>query len=133
MAREKMLDLVEVVPTAVPPVCRILDFKKFIYEQKKKFKEAKKKQRQTQLKEIRLTPEISELDYSFKKAHVEDFLKEGHRVKVSVSFRGREMLHKERGYGLIQKLIAEVSALAKVEKSPREEGRFLNVILVPQQ
>jgi translation initiation factor IF-3 len=128
-----MLDLVEVVPTANPPVCRILDFKKFLYEQKKKFKEAKKKQRQTQLKEIRLTPGISQHDYDFKKSHVEEFLKEGHRVKVSVGFRGREMLHKERGYTILQQLINDLGALAKVEKSPREEGRFLNVILVPQQ
>ncbi|OQB73518.1 MAG: Translation initiation factor IF-3 [candidate division TA06 bacterium ADurb.Bin131] len=131
MAKERLMDLVEIVPNANPPVCRILDFKKFLYEQKKKEKEAKKKQKSIQIKEIRLRPEISEHDYNFKKQHIEEFLREGYRVKVSVSFRGREILHKERGYNVLQKLIADLGPLAKIEKSPHEEGRFLNVILIP--
>jgi len=131
MAKERLMDLVELVPNANPPVCRILDFKRFLYEQKKKEKEAKKKQKAVQMKEIRLRPEISEHDYNFKKQHIEDFLKQGHRVKVSVAFRGREILHKERGYSILQKLINDLGPIAKVERSPREEGRFLNVILIP--
>jgi len=131
MAKERLMDLVEIVPNANPPVCRILDFKRFLYEQKKKEKEARKKQKSIQMKEIRLRPEISEHDYNFKKQHIEDFLKEGHRVKVSVAFRGREILHKERGYNILKKLISDLGPLAKVEKSPHEEGRFLNVILIP--
>ncbi|MCM8758744.1 MAG: translation initiation factor IF-3 [Candidatus Omnitrophica bacterium] len=131
MAKDRLMDLVEIVPNANPPVCRILDFKRFLYEQKKKEKEAKKRQRATQMKEIRLRPEISEHDYNFKKQHIEEFLKEGHRVKVSVAFKGREILHKERGYKILQKLINDLGPIAKVEKSPHEEGRFLNVIIIP--
>lgn len=131
MAKERLMDLVEIVPNTNPPVCRILDFKRFLYEQKKKEKEAKKKQRATQMKEIRLRPEISEHDYNFKKQHIEEFLKEGHRVKVSVAFKGREILHKERGYRILQRLINDLGSVAKVEKSPQEEGRFLNVIIIP--
>jgi translation initiation factor IF-3 len=131
MAKERLMDLVEIVPNANPPVCRILDFKKFVYEQKKKEKEAKKKQKTTQMKEIRLSPSISEHDYNFKKQHIEEFLKEGHRVKIFVAFKGREILHKELGYKLLQKLINDLGPIAKVEKSPHEEGRFLNVIVIP--
>ncbi|MGB9641846.1 MAG: translation initiation factor IF-3 [Candidatus Ratteibacteria bacterium] len=131
MAKERLMDLVELVPNANPPVCRILDFKRFLYEQKKKEKETRKKQKTVQMKEIRLRPEISEHDYNFKKQHIEDFLKQGHRVKVSISFKGREILHKERGYSILQKLINDLGPIAKVERSPREEGRFLNVILIP--
>lgn len=131
MAKEQLMDLVEIVPNANPPVCRILDFKRFLYEQKKKEKEARKKQKSTQMKEIRLRPEISEHDYNFKKEHIQNFLKQGHRVKISVAFRGREILHKERGYSILQKLISDLGSLAKVEKSPHEEGKFLNVIIIP--
>lgn len=131
IAKERLMDLVEIVPNAKPPVCRILDFKKFLYEQKKKEKEAKKKQKSTQMKEVRFGPEISEHDYNFKKNHIEEFLKEGHRVKVTVAFKGREILHKERGYNILQKLINDLGPVAKVEKSPYEEGRFLSVIIIP--
>lgn len=131
IAKERLMDLVEIVPNAKPPVCRILDFKKFLYEQKKKEKEAKKKQKSTQMKEVRFGPEISEHDYNFKKNHIEEFLKEGHRVKVTVTFKGREILHKERGYNILQKLINDLGQVAKVEKSPYEEGRFLSVIIIP--
>ncbi|MCM8825320.1 MAG: translation initiation factor IF-3 [Candidatus Omnitrophica bacterium] len=131
LAKEKLMDLVEIVPNANPPVCRILDFKRFLYEQKKKEKEARKKQKATQMKEIRLRPEISEHDYRFKKQHIEEFLKEGHRVKISVSFKGREILHKERGYNILQRLINDLGPIAKVEKSPHEEGRSLNIIIIP--
>ncbi|MCM8764235.1 MAG: translation initiation factor IF-3 [Candidatus Omnitrophica bacterium] len=131
MAKEKLMDLVEIVSNTNPPVCRILDFKRFLYEQKKKEKEAKKKQKATQMKEIRMGPEISEHDYRFKKQHIEEFLKEGHRVKISVAFKGREILHKERGYNILQKLINDLGPIARVDKGPHEEGRFLSVIIIP--
>ncbi|HOJ41007.1 MAG TPA: translation initiation factor IF-3, partial [bacterium] len=119
MAQEKMLDLVEIVPTASPPICRLMDYKKFLYEQKKKEKELRKKQRLMILKEIRMTPETSEHDYQFKKQHIEEFLKEGHRVKVTIFYKGREILHKERGYQLLERIVKDVSAVGKVERPAR--------------
>ncbi len=130
-AREKDLDLVEIVPNASPPVCRIMDLKKFLYEQKKKEKEIKKKQKASQTKEIRFTPETSEHDYKFKKQHVESFLKEGHRVKVTIFYKGREILHKERGYQYLEKLTRELTSLGKIERPPKMEGSRLSVIFIP--
>ncbi|MCX8083006.1 MAG: translation initiation factor IF-3 [bacterium] len=130
-ARERELDLVEIVPTASPPVCRIMDLNKFLYEQKKKEKEIKKRQRIIQTKEIRFTPETSEHDYKFKKQHVEEFLKEGHRVKVTIFYKGREIMHKERGYQLLERLTKELSATGKVERPPKLEGPRLSVTLIP--
>lgn len=130
MARDKDCDLVEIV-SSNPPVCRIMDFKKFLYEQKKKEKEVRKKQRQSQLKEIRLTPEISEHDYIFKKNHIEDFLKEGHKVRVTIIFKGRGFIHKDRGYQVLEKLTKEVSSIGKVDRAPRFQGRGLSVTVIP--
>lgn len=121
----------EIVPTASPPVCRIMDLNKFIYEQKKKEKELKKKQKVTQTKEIRFTPETSEHDYRFKKQHVEDFLKEGHRVKVTIFYKGREIMHKERGYQLLERLTKELADTGKVERPPKLEGPRLSVTFIP--
>lgn len=121
----------EIVPTASPPVCRIMDLNKFIYEQKKKEKEIKKKQKVTQTKEIRFTPETSEHDYRFKKQHVEDFLKEGHRVKVTIFYKGREIMHKERGYQLLERLTKELADTGKVERPPKLEGSRLSVTFIP--
>ena len=121
----------EIVPTASPPVCRIMDLNKFIYEQKKKEKEIKKKQKVTQTKEIRFTPETSEHDYRFKKQHVEDFLKEGHRVKVTIFYKGREIMHKERGYQLLERLTKELADTGKVERPPKLEGPRLSVTFIP--
>lgn len=131
IAREKNLDLVEIVPDASIPVCRILDFKKFLFEQKKKEKEIRKKQRVTQTKEIRFTPDISEHDYKFKKEHIENFLKEGHRVKVSIFYKGRVILHKERGYELMERLIKELSNYGKIDRAPKLEGQRLSVTFIP--
>lgn len=131
IAREKNLDLVEIVPDKDVPVCRILDFKRFLYEQKKKEKEIKKKQKILQTKEIRFTPETSEHDYKFKKQHIENFLKEGHRVKVSVFYKGREILYKERGYVLLERLIKELSQYGKVDRAPKLEGVRLSVTFIP--
>ncbi|MCM8760214.1 MAG: translation initiation factor IF-3 [Candidatus Omnitrophica bacterium] len=121
----------EIVPTASPPVCRIMDINKFLYEQKKKEKEIKKKQKVFQTKEIRLTPETSEHDYKFKKQHVEDFLKEGHRVRVTIFYKGREIIHKERGYQLLERLTKEIADTGKVERPPKLEGPRLSVIFIP--
>ena len=131
IAKGQNLDLVEIVPNASPPVCRIMDFKKFLYEQKKKEKEIKKKRKTTQLKEIRFTPTTSEHDYKFKKHHIENFLKEGNRVKVIVFFKGRAILHKEKGYELIEKLINDLRDIGKVEISPKMEGNRLSVTFIP--
>jgi len=131
IAREKNLDLVEIVPNASPPICRLMDFKKFLYEQKKKEKELRKKQRARQQKEIRLTPEISEHDYKFKKKHIENFLKEGHRVKVTVIFKGRGIIHKERGYRILERLTKELTEIGKVERTPKLEGKRLSITFIP--
>jgi translation initiation factor IF-3 len=131
IAQEQDLDLVEIVPTSSPPVCRVMDYKKFLYEQKKKEKELKKKQKISQLKGIRFTPEISEHDYKFKKQHVEDFLKEGYRVKVTIFYKGREILHKERGYQMLERLTKELASYGKIEFRPKLEGKYLTVTLVP--
>ncbi|MCM8820781.1 MAG: translation initiation factor IF-3 [Candidatus Omnitrophica bacterium] len=130
-ARERELDLVEIVPNASPPVCRIMDLNKFLYEQKKKEKEIKKKQKVFQTKEIRFTPETSEHDYRFKRQHVEDFLKEGHRVKVIIFYKGREIIHKERGYQLLERLTKELADTGKVERPPKLEGPRLSVTFIP--
>ena len=108
-----------------------MDLNKFLYEQKKKEKEIKKKQRITQTKEIRFTPETSEHDYRFKRQHVEDFLKEGHRVKVTIFYKGREIMYKERGYQLLERLTKELSDTGKVERPPKLEGPRLSVTFIP--
>ncbi len=128
-AQEAGLDLVEVAPTAVPPVCRIIDFSKFKYEQEKKEKEAKKKQKVTHLKEIRLGPKIGEHDYLFKLKNLEDFLKRGDKVKISMRFRGREMAHVDLGRKLLDRLSSDISAVGEVEEPPRQEGRFINMMI----
>ncbi len=131
IAKEKNLDLVEIVPNIDIPVCKILDFKKYLFEQKKKEKEIKKKQKISQTKEIRFTPDISEHDYNFKKQHIEEFLKEGHRVKVSIFFKGRIILHKERGYELMERLIKELTEYGKIDRQPKFEGQRLSVTFIP--
>jgi len=125
------LDVVEIVPNANPPVCRIIDFKKFLYEQKKKEKEIKKKQKGIEVKEIRFTPGTSEHDYKFKKQHIENFLKEGNRVRVIIFFKGRAILHKEKGYELLEKLTNDLRDIGKVEMSPKMEGNRLSVTFIP--
>ncbi len=128
-AQEAGLDLVEVAPTAVPPVCRIIDFSRFKYEQEKKEKEARKKQKVVHIKEIRLGPKIGEHDYQFKLKNLEDFLKRGDKVKVSMRFRGREMAHVDLGRKLLERLSSDVSAIGEIEESPRMEGRFINMMI----
>lgn len=132
MADERGLDLVEVSPTAKPPVCRILDYGKYKYDLSKKQKSAKKKQHTVQLKEMRYRPKIEEHDYQFKTKHVRQFLLDGFKVKVYVEFRGREMAHTEFGRELIDRLQEELSDIAAVEQKAKMEGRKLGMILMPK-
>lgn len=132
LAQSKGLDLVEVSPTARPPVCRIMDYGKFKYEQNRRARKAKKKQHQTQLKEIKMRPKIEEHDYMFKVNHAREFLEERDKVKVTVTFRGREIAHQDLGHKLIQKVIAALGEVALVETPPRSEGRTLFTVLMPR-
>jgi translation initiation factor IF-3 len=132
LAQSKGLDLVEVSPTARPPVCRIMDYGKFKYEQNRRARKAKKKQHQMQLKEIKMRPKIEGHDYDFKVQHARAFLEGRDKVKFTVTFRGREMAHQEIGYKLIQKAIADLAELASVESPPKSEGRTLTAVLMPK-
>ena len=131
-AQEKGLDLVEVAPQAKPPVCRIMDYSKFKYEQEKKEKLAKKHQKKVHLKEIKLRPKIEEHDYQVKLKAVSRFLTRGDKVKVTLTFRGREMAHQELGRRVIDRIIKDSNQVGQVEKGPITEGRFVNLILVPK-
>ncbi len=133
LAQSKALDLVEVSPTARPPVCRIMDYGKFKYEQNRRARKAKKKQHQMQLKEVKMRPKIEEHDYSFKVQHARAFLEGRDKVKLTVTFRGREIAHQEIGHRLIQKVIAALVDIATVESPPRSEGRTLTSVLMPKQ
>ena len=127
-AREVGLDLVEIVPNASPPVCRIIDFHRYKYEQDKKEREARKKQHVVEQKEIRFSPVISDHDYNFKKEHIAKFIKGGHRVKVQVRFRGRQIIHSEKGREILDRLTRELSDIAAVERTARFEGHQIDII-----
>jgi translation initiation factor IF-3 len=130
-AREEGLDLVEVAPTANPPVCRIMDYGKFKYEQAKKERDAHKHQKQATLREVRFKPKIGAHDIDFKSKVVEKLLRGGDKVKVSVMFRGREITHPEIGRGLLLRVAENVGDAGSVERQPSMEGRFMNMILAP--
>jgi len=130
-AREKDLDLVEVAPNSKPPVTRILDYSKYKYEQEQKAKAARKHQQQTNIREIKLRPKIAQHDYETKRGHVERFLKQHDKVKVTIMFRGREQSHPERGRMLLDRLFQDVSELATVEQEPLQEGRNMHMLLAP--
>jgi translation initiation factor IF-3 len=132
IAREQGLDLVEIVPNAVPPVCRIVDYSKFKYEQKKKQKELKVKQHKTVIKEIRFGPQTDDHDYNFKLKHAQNFLKENSKVKAYVQFIGRQIVFKNQGFELLEKFIGELEELGKPEAPPKLEGKRLSVILAPK-
>ena len=129
MARERNVDLVEVSPMATPPVCRLMDYGRFKYEQAKKENEARKRQKTSELKEIRLSPKTDDHDIAVKVRKVEEFLGEGDKVKVVVRFRGREMAHPELGRRLLEQMLADVKAIAVVERTPIMEGRMMSMIL----
>jgi translation initiation factor IF-3 len=130
-ARESNLDLVEISPNAVPPVCRIMDYGKFLYEQEKKDRAAKKHQKQIVLKEVKFSVNVDEHDYVTKRNHVLRFLAEGDKVKASLRFRGREMAHQNLGRNVLERLIKEIGEKGVVEFRPRMEGNTMHAILAP--
>jgi len=132
-AQERELDLVEVAPDARPPVCRVLDYSKYKYEQAQKVKQARKHQQQITVREIKFRPKIAEHDYDTKKHHVERFLKHKDKVKVTIMFRGREMAHRNLGFNMIERLIQEVGEAGQVEARPRLEGPNLTTIMAPKK
>jgi len=129
IARQKGLDLVEVSPTAVPPVCRIMDFGKYQYQEQKRSREAKKHQKVIEVKEIKFRPKVDEHDYQFKKKHIERFLADGDKVKATIFFRGRELAHPEIGRRILDRLIGELADVAVAESPPRQEGNQMHTIL----
>lgn len=133
IAQERGLDLVEVAPTAKPPVCRIMDYGKYRYEQSKREREARKRQRVISIKEIKLRPGIEEHDFQVKARNATRFLKDGDKVKVTVMFRGREISHADLGHRLCERLLQQLADLATVEKEPSVEGRNLVMVLAPRQ
>ncbi len=129
IARQKGLDLVEISPTAVPPVCRIMDFGKYQYQEQKRAREAKKHQRIIEVKEIKFRPKVDEHDYQFKKKHIERFLADGDKVKATIFFRGREMAHPEIGRRILERLIADLGEAVTWNPTPRQEGNQMHTIL----
>ena len=132
LAEERGLDLVEVSPKARPPVCKVMDYGKYMYEQNKRAKEAKKRQHVTQVKEIKMRPKIEPHDYDFKIRHAREFLGDGDKVKCTVIFRGRELAHRERGERIIRRAVADLEDVANVEVSMRHEGRSIVIVLAPK-
>jgi len=132
-AQERELDLVEVAPEARPPVCRVLDYSKYKYEQAQKLKQARKHQQQITVREIKFRPKIAEHDYDTKKHHVERFLKHKDKVKVTIMFRGREVTHPERGTAILDRLAEELSELGVVEQRPMQEGRNMTMMMAPSK
>jgi len=132
-AEKANLDLVEISPNAEPPVCKILDFGKFRYETKKRLQDAKKKQKVTLIKEMKFKPNIGQGDFDVKVRKIKEFLSEGDKVKVSLWFKGREIVHNEVGMRIFDRIVAEMDDLAKIESSPRMEGKQITMIVSPLQ
>jgi translation initiation factor IF-3 len=130
LADEKELDLVEVAPAANPPVCRIMDYGKFRYLQKKKAQEGRKKSAASQVKEVKVGANTGQHDVNFKIGHVKAFLAEGHRVKVSVYFRGRSIIHPELGRAMLARFTEALAEVANIDQHPRQEGRSMSMMLV---
>ncbi len=133
MAREKNLDLVEISPTANPPVCRIMDYGKFLYQQEKRDREAKKNQKVIVVKEVKFRINVDDHDYDTKKNHVLRFLDDGDKVKATIFFRGREMTRQSLGRGILERLIKDIGDRGIVEFRPRQEGNTLHLILAPKK
>lgn len=132
MANQYELDLVEVAPNVAPPVCRIMDFTKFKYEEEKRERQARKRQHKIHLKEIRIKPNIEEHDYQVKLRHLIDFLKRKDKVKVNLFFRGREMAHQELGRRILDRFVAESKDYGNLEKAPTLEGRTISMVMAPK-
>ena len=133
MAAEQDLDLVEVAPLERPPVCKLMDYSKFKYEQAIKAKEARRKQSLVVLKEMKMRPKIDPHDYETKKGHVVRFLKQGHKVKVTIMFRGREMAHTELGRRLLERLATDIADIAQVDSPARQDGRNMIAVFSPRK
>lgn len=133
MAEEAELDLVEIAPLAQPPVCRIMDFGKFKYQESKRAHEAKLKQKQVQVKEVKFRPGTDENDYQIKLRNVTKFLQEGDKAKITLRFRGREMAHQEIGMRMLERIKADIEVLGVVEQFPKMEGRQLIMVLAPHK
>jgi translation initiation factor IF-3 len=133
LARESDLDLVEVAPTARPPVCKLMDYGKFKYEAAQKARESRRNQTNTVIKEMKLRPKIDAHDYDTKKGHVERFLRQGDKVKITIMFRGREQHRPELGFRLLQRLAGDVEELGYVESSPKQDGRNMIMVLGPHK
>jgi translation initiation factor IF-3 len=132
IAAERELDLVEVAPEAAPPVCRVMDFGKFKYQQSRRAKDARKKQTIIQVKEVKMGPKTDEHDYQFKARHVRRFIEDGNKAKVTIRFRGREMAHTELGRRLLDKMSQDMADIALIESHAKLEGRNLVMILTPK-
>lgn len=132
-AKELSLDLVEIVPTAEPPVCRIMDFGKFLFEQNKKRHAARRKQKQTQVKEVKFRPGTDEGDYQIKLRNLVRFLNEGDKAKVTLRFRGREMAHQELGAQMLRRIQEDLSEIGNVEQFPKLEGRQMVMVISPKR
>jgi translation initiation factor IF-3 len=133
LAHDRDLDLVEVAPQSRPPVARLLDYSKYKYEQEQKAKAARKHQQQVNVREIKLRPKIATHDYETKKGHVERFLRQQDKVKVTIMFRGREQAHPERGRMLLERLYDDIADLAVIEQQPEQEGRNMHMLLAPSR
>lgn len=131
-AKDANLDLVEVAPNSSPPVCKILDFGKYSFEQEKKLRETKKNQKIIKLKEVRMQPKIEKHDMEFKSKHIRDFLEEGDKVKVTIRFRGRELAHTELGRVVLDKVLEQLEGFYAIESPPKMEGRFMSMTLTPK-
>jgi translation initiation factor IF-3 len=133
IATSRGLDLVEVAAGVRPPVCRIMDYGKYLYEQSKKVKAAKKKQHTVQLKEMRFRPKTEEHDYLFKLKHIRDFLADGFKVKTAIVFRGRELVHKELGHKILERLTVDLADIAEMESPSKLEGRNLSAMFLTKR
>ena len=133
LAEAKGLDLVEISPTADPPVCRIMDYGKFKYDKEKREKDAKKHQAAGRLKEVKFHVNVEEHDYQTKLRHARDFLAEGHRVKASLFFRGRENAHQELGYEVLNRVMHDLEAVAQADQMPMKMGRSIQMLLAPRR
>jgi translation initiation factor IF-3 len=131
-AAEQGLDLVEVAPDAKPPVCRVMDYGKYKYQQSKRLQQAKKKQKIISVKEIKFRPKTEEHDYQFKTQHVRRFLQDGHKTKVTVVFRGREMAHTDFGRQMLDRVAVDLQDIGAIEQTPRQEGRNMTMVLSPR-
>jgi translation initiation factor IF-3 len=132
-ARKRGIDLVEIAPNAKPPVCKLIDYGKFLYEQKKKTHEAKKKQVTVQVKEIKFRPGTDDHDYNYRMEHARDWLEDGDKVRAAIAFRGREMSHRELGAKILKRLTTELADIADVEVAPKMEGYQMFTIFIPKK